>query len=74
MAWALVRWTKEDRLSIISSSWILEPSLIVQDSLPVFGVAYWRKKSNKFDIELMHVSGIDIYIYITHISDVKDHM
>ena len=55
MAWALVKWIEEDRISVIPSSWIVEPSsLPEQHDFPVAGSCYWKKKSCA---EILQLSG-----------------
>ncbi len=57
MAWALVKWIEEDRISIISSTWIIEPNPIPESGFPIKGKCYWKKKTNTLDTLLMAVSG-----------------
>lgn len=68
MAFALVHWKVEDRFSIISASWVVEPSAIPPNSeLPVEGKAYWRKKTAVYDVTIVTTSGISEY-YSLHSS------
>ena len=57
MAFSLVSWTDENRLSIIPSSWVVEPPAVESEALPISGKAYWKKKSNVLDVEILAVAG-----------------
>ncbi len=56
MAFVLVKWVKEDSLSIISAAWVLQPSTI--GDLPVDAMCYWKKRSNKLDAIILARSGM----------------
>ncbi len=56
MAFVLVRWTKEDRMSVIPVAWVVNPSP-VPAHFPVKGMAYWRKKTHVLEAILLAVSG-----------------
>ena len=40
MAYVLVKWLEEDRISIIPSSWVLQ---VTANELPAKGVCFWKK-------------------------------
>ena len=69
MSWVLVKWVEEDYVSIVSSSWVLEPNPIPTDGLPVAGVCYWQRKSSKWDVEILGLAGIpkNTSIYTSYI-------
>ena len=68
MVFVLVRWLKEDRVSVIPSSWAVQPNPIpAQSELPVKGLCFWRKKGNKYDTMILKVSGI-FFFFETYLS------
>ncbi len=48
MAYALVKWIDENRVSVIPSSWVTKPSLPIKSGFPVDGECFWRKKTSIF--------------------------
>lgn len=58
MAFVLVKWLKEDRVSTIPSAWVIQPKQLPdKKKLPVEGKCMWRKKSSIFDTILLDISG-----------------
>ena len=58
MSFVLVKWVEEAEISIAPVSWVLEPSsLPVDEPLPIDGVCYWKRKSNKYRVKILGVSG-----------------
>ena len=57
MAFALVRWTDEDRVSVIPSAWVLQPATIDESDLPTPGVCFWKKRTSRHDTTILAVSG-----------------
>lgn len=57
VAWALVKWLNEDRVSVIPSTWVVKPSTVDNIQLPVNDCCYWKKKSVTYDTEILDVSG-----------------
>ena len=66
MAFAMVKWIEEDRLSVIPSGWVLQPTPIVANDLPIEGVCYWKKKSSRHNTLIIEVSGMkDSVIFVS---------
>ena len=58
MAWALVKWTEEKELTVIPSSWVVQPNPLPSlDLLPKEVTCIWKKKSNRYHAMLLAVSG-----------------
>ena len=55
MAFALVSWIKENKQSIIPSSWVVQPESLGE--LPIVGKAYWKKRTNVLEAEILAVAG-----------------
>lgn len=66
MAFALVRWIEEDRVSVVPVGWVLQPATIDASDLPTQGVCYWKKRSSKHDTVILTVSGMCMYIDILY--------
>ena len=60
MAYALVRWIDEDRVSVIPVGWVLQPATIDESDLPTQGVSYWKKQTSKHDTVILAISGMCI--------------
>lgn len=56
MAYALVQWKDDQRISVIPAKWILSPSVIPED-LPVEGECYWKRKGSRYRTEILAISG-----------------
>lgn len=57
MACVLVKWLKEDKVSTILKTWVLEPSPVPTAGFPLKGNCYWWKKPSTWDTVLFAVSG-----------------
>lgn len=57
MSWVLVKWIEEDYISTVPSSWVLKPDAIPTAGFPVAGVCYWQRKSSRWDVEILAISG-----------------
>ena len=47
VAWALVKWTEEDRFSVIPSGWVVTPTPLLVESFLLKG-CYWKKNTSTF--------------------------
>ena len=56
MAFVLVKWTTDERTSVIPSTWVIKPSPL-PEALPVEGECYWKKKSCRYEATLLAISG-----------------
>jgi len=56
MAHVLVEWLRDGWVSVIPSSWVLSPHPL-PDTLPVTGVSYWKKRSDRWDTIILAKSG-----------------
>lgn len=57
MAYALVECKQEGSITVIPSSWIVEPDEIQDVDFPINGICYWKRKGNKFEAIILDISG-----------------
>ena len=57
MAFVLVKWLADERMSIIPAKWVIQPTPIVADTLPVDGECYWKKRTCCWEARILAISG-----------------
>lgn len=60
MAFVLVKWLEEGYISTIPSSWVVQPRPIPTAGFPVAAICYWKRKTSRWDTEILAVSGMHI--------------
>jgi len=55
LAFILVEYLHDNRVSVIPTSWVISPKPLLS-TLPVTGVCYWKRKSNRCDVNYLATS------------------
>ena len=57
-SWALVKWEEDGRFTVVPAGWVLEPHpLPLRKDLPANGLCRWTKRSAKYKVIVLDVSG-----------------
>lgn len=56
--WALVKWEKDERFTVVQAGWVLEPYLLpLRKDLPANSSCRWTIRIAKYKVVMLDVSG-----------------
>ena len=57
-SWALVKWEEDGCFTVVQAGWVLEPHPVpLRKDLPANGLCRWTKRSAKYKVVMLDVSG-----------------
>ena len=62
MAFVLVQWIKDKRTSVIPTAWVVSPNPLPA-TLPAPGLCYWRRKTSRWETNIIASSGEPLQSY-----------